>query len=109
MAEYIDRAKVKELIKNFGKGAVEDGQKTLDPVDDIILLAGAVDLIPAASAAGVRYGKWNTVIKNGVGWWKECSVCGAKWMLNSSTHTCEETPYCPNCGAKMDGGEYDHH
>lgn len=52
-------------------------------------------------------GKWNTVIKNGVGWWKACSICGAAWPLNSRTHVCEETPYCPHCGAKMDGGEND--
>ena len=47
MAEYIEREKVKELIKNFGKGAIEDGYKTLDPIDDIVLLASAVDLIPS--------------------------------------------------------------
>lgn len=105
--DYIDREKVKQLIKNFGKGAIEDGQKALDPVDDIILLAAAVDLIHTDEVAEVRRGKWNTFIENGVGWWKECSVCGAKWMLNSSTHVCEATPYCYNCGAKMDGGSRD--
>ena len=53
MAEYIEREKVVELIKNFGKGAIEDGQKNLDPVDDIILLSKAVDLIPSADVVKV--------------------------------------------------------
>ena len=35
---YIEREKVVKLIKNYGKGAIEDGLKTLDPVDDIVLL-----------------------------------------------------------------------
>ena len=50
---YIEREKAKELIKNFGKGAIEDGQYALDSVDDIILLASAVDLIPAVDAVEV--------------------------------------------------------
>ena len=53
MKEYIEREKARELIKNFGKGAIEDGMKTLDPVDDIILLSSGVDLIPAADVAEV--------------------------------------------------------
>lgn len=101
MAEYIDRAKVKELIKNFGKGAVEDGQKKLDPVDDIILLAGAVDLIPAAEAAKVRHGKWDYIGTDKKGNVFRCSQCCSRIGLE------RETDYCPNCGAKMDGGEYD--
>lgn len=46
--EYIERSKVIEVIKDYGKNAIEDGQKTLDPVDDILLLVGAVNMIPAA-------------------------------------------------------------
>lgn len=29
--------------------------------------------------------------------WGECSICGADNMLSSN--------YCPNCGAKMEGGD----
>lgn len=50
---YIDKEKAIELIKNFGKGAIEDGMKTLDPVDDIILLSSGVDLIPTADVVEV--------------------------------------------------------
>lgn len=47
MAEYIEREAARTLIKNFGKGAISDGKRALDPVDDIILLASGVDLISA--------------------------------------------------------------
>ncbi len=51
--EYIERSKAVEVIKDFGKGAIEDGQKTLDPVDDIILLQGAVGMIRSADVVEV--------------------------------------------------------
>ncbi len=53
MIEYIEREAARELIKNYGKGAIEDGKKTLDPVDDIVSLARGVDLIPAADVKEV--------------------------------------------------------
>ena len=53
MSEYIKREKAQEVIVNYGKGAISDGQKTLDPVDDIILLGKAVDMIPSADVAEV--------------------------------------------------------
>ena len=46
--EYIEREKVIEVIKNYGKNAIDIGQSSLDPVDDILLLQGAVNMIPAA-------------------------------------------------------------
>ena len=42
----------------------------------------------------VKHGNW--VSKNG---WVSCSVCG----LEPPNETNTETPYCPNCGARMDG------
>jgi hypothetical protein len=50
---YIDAEKAVELIKNYGKGAISDGQVTLDPVDDIILLAKGIDLVPTADVVEV--------------------------------------------------------
>ena len=44
---YVDAEKVKEHIKDYGKGAIEDGYKTLDPVDDILAIANIVDYMPA--------------------------------------------------------------
>ncbi len=46
-------------------------------------------------------GTWQTVVVKGVGWWKECSVCGAHWTMSATKHICEETEFCHRCGAKM--------
>ena len=53
MDEYIRRKDAEEYIKNFGKGAISDGLKTLDPVDDIVSLARGIDMIPAADVIEV--------------------------------------------------------
>lgn len=100
--EYIEREKVKEVIKLFGKGAIEDGQKVLDPVDDIILLAKAMDMLPTADVAEVRHGEWkieSDPINDPKGYFIRivCSECGLK--------TGQKSNYCPNCGAKMKGAE----
>lgn len=65
---YIEREKAKELIKNFGKGAIEDGQYALDSADDIILLASAVDLIPSVDAVEVVRCKDCRHWREDIGW-----------------------------------------
>ena len=51
---------------------------------------------PAADVAPVVHGKWGD---NGIAgsMLVKCSVCGFDCGANSFS-------YCPNCGAKMDGG-----
>ena len=52
--------------------------------------------LPAADVAPVVHGKWGD---NGIAgsMLVKCSVCGFDCGANSFS-------YCPNCGAKMDGG-----
>lgn len=52
--------------------------------------------LPAADVAPVVHGKWSD---NGIegSMLVKCSVCGFDCGANSFS-------YCPNCGAKMDGG-----
>ena len=97
MARYIDADKVTELIKNYGKGAISDGQKTLDPVDDIIMLAKAVELIPTADVVEVKRGKW---IVNDLEIAVEytCSVCGYTYCEADPKQLPEK--YCCKCGGK---------
>lgn len=88
MAEYIEREK---LPKKKERGFFLD--------DDFNAGWNAclnnINSIPAADVAPVKHGHWN--------------VYSAKDCL----YTCSEchcmpkdkTPYCPNCGAKMDGEE----
>lgn len=54
--------------------------------------------IPAADVAPVRHGRWKCN--------KPCPVCGGDRFdgLDADIWADWEPPYCPNCGAKMDGG-----
>lgn len=97
MARYIDADKVTELIKNYGKGAISDGLKSLDPVDDIVYLMRGVDLVPAADVVEVKHGEWKS---EGIGyaWCYVCSECGWKDGYPFD----DRHRFCPYCGAKMD-------
>jgi DNA-directed RNA polymerase subunit RPC12/RpoP len=63
-----------------------------------------IESIPAAEVVEVVHGRWiRHVLKNAnVPWGYDCSVCG-EWFVISED-TAERYHYCPNCGAKMDGG-----
>ena len=57
----------------------------------------AINGIPAADVAPVRHGLWAPVNKIDPISGYRCSKC--RWIVGFDL-----TPYCPNCGAKMDGG-----
>lgn len=68
--------------------------------------------IPAADVEPVRHGKW-IYNPNGMdfnlGAW-ECSACAQRnnnlpCNRNISPYICVGSKYCPNCGARMDGGD----
>ena len=52
---------------------------------------------PTIEAEPVRHGRWSVLMVNGLAMGVNCSECHTTWDANSN--------YCPNCGAKMDGGE----
>ena len=62
------------------------------------------EILRAEKDGGAKTASWREVVVNGVGYYKECTACGAHWMLDSQEHVCKETAFCPGCGAKM-GGE----
>ena len=84
MSEYIERETVNELICNYGKGAIEDGRKTLDPVDDIICLAKGLDLVPAADVAPVVRCKDCS----------HCSIEGSLYLCALWNHLTELDDFC---------------
>lgn len=96
--DCIDRDKAVELIENFGKDAVNDGLKELDPVKDIKILAEAVKLIPTVDV-GVRLGQWVEKPSRLGSNYKlyGCSECG--WTFTFRP----DYSYCPRCGAYMKG------
>ena len=87
MAEYIEREAAIESIMS-------------DPPDAHYQswYAEKINEIHAADVAPVRYGHWNTInqIATGLSWKYRCNDCGC---TQEYTHN-----YCPNCGARMDGG-----
>lgn len=61
-------------------------------------LAEVVYSIPIADVAPVVHGHW-VEDPDEMG----CSVCGERWnYCDNDTYTFN---FCPNCGAKMDGGD----
>lgn len=57
--------------------------------------------LPTADVAPVVHGRWNAD--------ETCSVCGEKSTegLDATKWNYWFPNYCPNCGAKMDGGDND--
>lgn len=55
---------------------------------------------PAADVAPVVHGKWITI--DGI---SRCSECGYIPAYDSAIDDLFYSPFCPNCGAKMDGKE----
>ena len=96
MAEYIEREAISEEIRkyyyknppNFSYG--EGFDRGLDRAQRAILDA------PASDVAPVRHGRWIDTDYE----FAQCSLC--KYPVYAAWNA---TNYCPNCGAKMNGGD----
>ena len=70
------------------------------------LVHALIDSIPSADVAPVRHGRWRNrwICSNMTGYEYACSCseCGEPTYRMSTLEPMP--PYCPNCGAKMDGG-----
>lgn len=87
MAEYIER---EEMLSDFSDCNKSSTKWTVQRVSALIYRQ------PAADVAPVVHGRWRFC---GADRWNdcyECSQCGRAAMENSD--------FCPNCGARMDGG-----
>lgn len=86
MDEYIGRAAAIEAVKHAWAKGLEPSQY--------------IEALPAADVAPVVNGEW-LLRHEGYGHYWECSVC----HTNPCIYVTEHTKFCPNCGAKMDGGD----
>ena len=101
MAEYIEREAISEEIRKYyyknppNSSYGEGFDRGLDRAQRAILDA------PAADVAPVVHGRWEWLGPNRLVTDCMCGTCSAckvrsKYIVN--------TMLCPNCGAKMDGG-----
>ena len=105
MDEYINREALRDSVESIDWYSVrrgelitgaESSENALYKANDIY---SAINNAPTADVAPVRHGRW-IAIKVPNEWDKgQCSECRS--IFNSSVWG---TNYCPNCGAKMDGG-----
>lgn len=105
MTEYIERTAVEEMLENAQ--TISDGEYCGYCTEDVNLNA-----IPAADVMEVRHGRWVDGNKNPIPWDEYnskcpshsayCSECG-EWLTASDEYPVTGL-YCPNCGAKMEGG-----
>ena len=84
--EYIDREKAMEIVKRTS--------------GDYAAAWSKIRQLPAADVTPVVHGEWIVNPKREYDY--ICSVCGGyapedRWRNNAIL-----TPYCPNCGAKME-------
>ena len=103
MAEYIEREAAIDYIREQS----EEGQKAFEEfggesgiyADAYNDLAEDFHSIPAADVALVVHGRWNVIegrrLDNAI-----CSNCGRRFQAYYEAYS-----FCPNCGAKMDGGD----
>ena len=90
MAEYIKKEDIEQKI--------QDGLNNLVLGHDAIEVLGMIYEMPTADVAPVRHGRWLDG-KCTICGWEEPDVC--TW-LGYDSEAWIETPYCPNCGCKMD-------
>lgn len=104
MDEFISRkaaiAYIREQSEECQKAFEEFGGESGIYADAYNDLAEDFYSIPAADVAPVVHGVWVCVNKIDPISGYRCSKCRRRVGFDL-------TPYCPNCGAKMDGGDND--
>lgn len=91
MARYIEAERLLLVLeKNFGHTGGADTLKQL------------IDMQPTDDVAPVKHGEW---IESDIPCEKYvCSACGGGCWYYDYQGEVAKSRYCPNCGAKMDGG-----
>ena len=99
--ELIDREALKDAVKRYAGEPIKKKDRKCQAI--CLDMLGTIDAQPTIDAVPVVHGEWidmklgdelmPTICK--------CSVCGATWAGVGGYI------YCPNCGARMDGGEHD--
>lgn len=105
MAEYIQREAILRLIGTPPSSPTTEREDRL-----ISAFVSTVENFPAADVRPVVKGEWIISIgNNGKPVGTICPICGFAWAEEIDAVKLEpalsliRTPYCPNCGARMEG------
>ena len=102
MAEYIKREALIDAVESIDWYSVYKGKLTAGApnTENALYKASSIyaviDNAPSADVAPVRHGRWVDIDYE----FAQCSLC--KYPVYAAWNA---TNYCPNCGAKMDGGD----
>ena len=100
MSDYIDREELIKHIKDLPTWWADGSALCAYYLTKAIT---SIEEAPAADVQEVKHGEWKLCYED----WRrqitgdECSACGFQRYGTCISH-CH---YCPNCGAKMDGGK----
>ena len=85
--------------------AIQLKDKDMNYVYDLYDLEDFLAGVPTADVAEVKHGEWiDKFNRNRMATQSFCSACG-KHSGIGGIESNRHKPYCPNCGAKMDGGK----
>ena len=96
MDEYIKR---EEAIKIAESYKPQNGSSFCRNRGIADYIAEDISMIPYADVAPVRHGRWIEQDRYTFGVMYGCSIWSTRILDNGHSWN-----YCPNCGAKMDGG-----
>ena len=100
MAEYITKEAAIEVFEWGDADVIEAYGDGCDFGFSRGAIKSAINSIPAADVAPVVYGRWE---QDADGDWY-CTNCDEVVAIcESGRERTYRKPYCPNCGAKMDG------
>lgn len=100
------------------EAAIDEIDKWLDSVGTALVgkglsyygeLIGCIEDAPKADVAPVKYGKWAVHYTAAGNPYTECTHCCTDFTFKTDKGTFAKLdmrgmPYCPHCGARMDGG-----
>lgn len=95
MSEYIERS---YLMGKLTSSEMQSKMKGMDGGEAYGLFLSMLNEAPAADVVEVKHGRWHWADDGHC----KCSVCGQYAVVK---RVVVKTNYCPNCGAKMDGGD----
>lgn len=115
MAEYIEREATIDEIEgatwyhiSCQKILVEGAECEADALYKATDIYNAIKSVPTADVQEIKHGEWKSFDSEDTLYGSYyCTACGYGWDIGMVFPLTTEFKYCPNCGAKMDGGTND--